>query len=72
MGQRYVWILNMRPQVNGVSFTSQNHTCRIDIHVFLWRNRKNMNHVFRLVNPAYDMDTYICKLNVFTKQANYE
>jgi len=31
-----------------------------------------MNTVFRLVNPVYDMDTYIVKLNVFTKQAEYE
>jgi len=29
-----------------------------------------MNDIFRLVNPVYDMDTYICKVNVFTKQAN--
>ena len=31
-----------------------------------------MNNVFRLVNPVYDMDTYIFKVNVFTKQAKYE
>jgi len=31
-----------------------------------------MNTVFRLVDPVYDMDTYIFKLNVFTKQAIYE
>jgi len=31
-----------------------------------------MSNVFRLVNPAYDMDTYIFKVNVFTKQAKYE
>jgi len=31
-----------------------------------------MNNVFRLVNPVYDMDTYIFKANVFTKQAKYE
>ena len=28
-----------------------------------------MNNVFRLVNPVYDMDTYIFKTNLFTKQA---
>ena len=28
-----------------------------DIHVFLWRNHKNMNSVFRLVNAVYDMST---------------
>jgi len=39
------------------------------INVFQWRKHKNMNTVFRLINPAYDMDTYIFKLNVFTKQA---
>jgi len=26
-----------------------------------------MNTVFRLVNPVYDMDTYIFKVSVFTK-----
>jgi len=31
-----------------------------------------MNHVFRLVNPVYAMDTYIFKVNVFRKQADYE
>jgi len=31
-----------------------------------------MNNVFRLMNPVYDMDTHIFKVNVFTKQANYE
>jgi len=31
-----------------------------------------MNTVFRLVNPENDMDTSICKVNVFAKQAKYE
>jgi len=31
-----------------------------------------MNTVFCLVNPVYDMDTYIFKVNVFTKQAKHE
>jgi len=31
-----------------------------------------MNTVFRLVNPVYDMDMYIFKVNVFTKQAKDE
>jgi len=31
-----------------------------------------MNNVFRLVNTVYDMDTYIFKVNVFTKQAKYD
>jgi len=44
----------------------------IYIHVFLWRYHKKMKHLFRLVNPVYDMDTYIFKVNVFTKQAKYE
>jgi len=52
--------------------TGSTPTCWIGIHVFLWRNRKNMNNVFRMVNTVYDMDTYIFKVNVFTKQANYE
>jgi len=30
------------------------------------------NSVFRLVYPAYDMTTYVFKVNVFTKQAEYE
>jgi len=47
-------------------------TCGIGIHVFMWRNHKNMNNLFRLVNPVYDMDTYTFKVNVFTKQANHE
>jgi len=38
----------------------------------MWRNHKNMNHVFRLSNPVYDMDTYTFKVNVFTKQGKYE
>jgi len=33
----------------------------------MWRNNKNMNHEFRLVNPVYDMDMYIFKVAVFTK-----
>jgi len=37
-----------------------------NIRVFLWRNHKNMNTVFRLVGPVYDMDTYIFKAHVFT------
>jgi len=28
--------------------------------------------VFRLITPIYDMDTYICMGNVFTKQAEYK
>ena len=36
------------------------------------RNHTNMNNVFRLVNLVYGMDTYIFKLNVFTKEAKYE
>jgi len=31
-----------------------------------------MNNVFRLVNPVYDMDTYIFKVKAFTKQAKHE
>jgi len=47
-------------------------TCLIDIHVFLWRNHTNMNHISRLIHSVYDMETYIFKVNVFTKQAKYE
>jgi len=47
-------------------------TCWIGIQVFLGRSHTNINHVFRLDNPVYDMDTYIFKVNVFTKQAKYE
>jgi len=42
------------------------------MHVFLWRNHTNMNHVNHLVDPVHDMDTYIFKVHVFTKQAKYE
>ena len=38
----------------------------------MWHSYKNMNNAFRLVNPIYDMDTYIFKVNVFTKQAKNE
>jgi len=31
-----------------------------------------MNTVFRLVNPEYDMDTYIFKVHIFTKQGKSE
>jgi len=31
-----------------------------------------MNTVSRLVNPGYDMDTYIFKVTVFIKQPKYE
>jgi len=31
-----------------------------------------MNNVFRLVNPVYEMDTYIFKVDIFIKQANNE
>ena len=31
-----------------------------------------MNNVFRLVSPVYGMDPYIFKVDIFTKQANYE
>ena len=41
-------------------------------YIFLWRNHKNLNNVFRLVNPVYDMDAYIFKANVSTKQAKHE
>ena len=36
--------------------------CYIGIHVFLWRSLMKTNHVFRLVNPVYDLNTYICVL----------
>jgi len=38
----------------------------------MWLNHYNMNRIFRLVYPAYDMDTYIFKVSVFTTQANPE
>jgi len=41
------------------------------LHVFLWRNHKNINNVFRLVNSVYAMDTCIFKASVFTKQVHY-
>jgi len=31
-----------------------------------------MNRVFGLVDPVYDRNPEICKVNVFTKQAKYE
>ena len=35
--------------------------------MFLWRCNTNMNNVFRLFNPVYDMDMCIFKVTVFTK-----
>jgi len=32
-------------------------------------NPNNTNTVVRLVHPVYDMDTYLFKVNVFTRQA---
>ena len=45
--------------------------------VFLWRSHKkrhkNMNNVLRLVNPVYDRNMYVFKVNnVITKQAESE
>jgi len=31
-----------------------------------------MNHVFRLVNPVFDRNTYKCKITGFIKRAKYE
>jgi len=31
-----------------------------------------MNNVFRLLNPVYDMDTFMFEVSIFTKQAKYE
>jgi len=41
-------------------------------HMFLWRNHKNINTVFRLVHPVYDMDKRIFKVTVSIKQAKSE
>jgi len=41
------------------------------IHVFLGRSHTNTNNIFRLVDPVFDMDTYILKVDVFIKQAKY-
>jgi len=32
----------------------------------------NVNNAFRLVGLAYDMNTYVFKVNEFTEQATYE
>jgi len=52
--------------------TSGEPTWGIRIDVFLWRTRRNMNSAFRLVYPVYDMNTYIFKVAVVTKQAKPE
>ena len=31
-----------------------------------------MNHVFHLMNPVYDMDTYIFAVSVYITQVAYE
>ena len=40
--------------------------------MFLGRSHKNMNNIFRLVNPALDRNMFIFKVTVFMKQAKYE
>ena len=35
-------------------------------------SHKKTNTIFRVDDPAYDMDIYIFKVSVFIKQANYE
>ena len=58
--------------IRHASFRTPHPTCGIGIHVFLGRSHKNRNTVFRLVNPELDRSTYICKVNVFIKQAKCE
>jgi len=36
------------------------------------QQQNNMSNDFSLVNAVYDMDMYIFKVIVFTKQAEYE
>ena len=38
----------------------------------LTRSHKNMNTVFRLVNPVFDKNMYMLKVTVFRKRATYE
>jgi len=35
------------------------------MHVFLWRNHTNMNNIFRVVNPVYNMEIYIFKVTLY-------
>jgi len=58
------------PAPGPATATAQDPTCRIDSHVFLWRNYESMNNVFCLANPVYGMDTFIFKVNVFTNGLN--
>jgi len=38
-----------------------------------WVNHTSINNAIRrLVNPVYNINTYIFKVDVFTKQATYE
>jgi len=66
--EHYIWV---HPFMQW-RYTCRHPTCWIDIHVFLWYSHINTNTVFRLVNPVYNMDTYLFKVTVFTKQAKYE
>jgi len=47
-------------------------TWGIHINVLRWRTRRDTNSVFRLVHHVYDMNMYIFKVAVVTKQANSE
>jgi len=38
----------------------------------LMTSHKNMNIIFRLCNPVYDIDTSIFKVTVIIKQARHE
>jgi len=42
------------------------------MHVFLPRRHRHTNRVFRLVYPVYAMNTYIIKVNAYTKHAESE
>jgi len=44
----------------------------IYIYIFLGRSHKNMNTIFRPVNPVLDRNIFIFKVTVSMKRADYE
>ena len=56
----YIFIYNTEQRTYS---SGRDPTCSIAINVFLWRNHKKMNNIFRLVNSVYDMDTYVFKVD---------
>jgi len=70
----YIYIYTSgSPRNSALRVLVYNSTCLIDIHVL------SCGAITRIcipysawLNPVYDMDSYIFKVNIFTKQAEHE